>query len=158
MARGKQCENCFLFKRCRKSITMQAPHISNGLKWALIVVAGLFVALLIFHAGVSLGERHALERSRPNGSSVFGPGMPHSFMPEGHGAVGTIQAVSLPTLTLTERDGESETVVLTASTTVEEGPQMVAPASLTAGENIVVIGMPGANDDQIRAELVRVIP
>jgi hypothetical protein len=84
--------------------------------------------------------------------------LPHSFLPDGHGVVGSIQSISLPTLTVAERDGEQESITLNASTTVERGSQAVAPSSLAVGQQILIVGMPGSTEGSMQAQLIKVFP
>jgi hypothetical protein len=141
---------------------MSSTHPSATLKWILLAVATLAVALLIFHAGLALGERRALERIRPVSDGAPGPmggGMlPYGFLPDGHGTVGSIKSIALPILTVTQRDGEEELVTVTASTTIEDGARRLAPSAITVGQQVIVIGEPGSIEDAIQAELIKVFP
>ncbi len=134
-------------------------------RWALIGIAGLFVAFLIFHAGMVVGERRAYE-----GLHGFGVGMPppamvgvslfsHGFFPEGHGAVGTITAIALPDVTMKTRDGASETVAIDNDTVIRNPVEDLKPGDLHIGDAIIVIGDPQDVDtaDLINARLIRVV-
>jgi hypothetical protein len=94
------------------------------------------------------------------GIGGFGVAMPHGFIPDGHGAVGTIQSISLPTLTIKTRDGSTEEVDLTASTTVESATSSMQAVGLSVGEQIVAVGNPSAatSSQRMTAELIRVLP
>ena len=142
---------------------MNNPSLSQGLKWILLATAEIFIVLLVFHAGLSLGERRAIDRFGPPrpgqpGPGGFAVGVPHGFLPDGHGAVGIISKITLPTISMAGRDGDVEEVIITASTTIEQGPQILTPADLTLGENIIVIGAPEPAGAQIQAKLIRVLP
>src|SRR4051794_25415138 len=118
---------------------MKQLYSFRGSTVVIVTVGGIVVALLIFHAGVAYGERHAFGRMHGLGRGAppeFGM-FTHSFIPQGHGAVGTITAVSSSTLTLQTRDGEVETVEVNVDTVVHgTKPGDMHFADLTVGQDI----------------------
>jgi len=129
---------------------------SKHTRVVLWVLLGAFVALLIFIAGVSVGERHG---EHPHGApgAPFWPGgvaLPEGFVTRGHGAVGTIASVTLPTLTLRERDGD------TVVAHVASGTPIAGAAALAPGQFVIIIGDPAqsGNEDFVDARFVRVLP
>ena len=130
-------------------------NVSRGATIALVGLAAIIVALLLFHAGVSFGERRALSRIRSLGGPS--PLLQHGFIPEGHGAVGTISAISLPTFTLQARDGDQETVTV-GSSTIIRGTGALSAADLRVGDDIIVIGDPSESSETITARFIHILP
>lgn len=121
----------------------------------------LIVASLIFHAGVVTGSyRHSPGRNGP-GWGFRGPGfnvqLPRGFIPNGHGAVGTIQSVASSSVALQTRDGSTQTVLLTGKTIIRNRSDNASSTALTAGQQVVVLGTPN-DDGTISADLIRVMP
>ncbi len=142
----------------------RSKKISRRLSWALMALGGVLVLLLIFDAGFVLGSRHTLETRGarmsimqngpgPNfGIGAWGVSMPHGFAPDGHGAVGTIENISLPKVTITTRDGDDTKIILITPQTKIEG-------QLEVGQQIIAIGEPGTTTEgQLTAVLVRILP
>jgi hypothetical protein len=133
---------------------------ARGSTVVVVIVGEVVVGLLIFHAGVAYGERHAFGRMHgfggtpPPGFSLFS----HSFIPEGHGAVGTIVKIATSTVTIQTRDGGTEVVAIRGDTEVQ-GHASSTAADLTVGLSIAVIGEPSKSAaNQIDAKLVRILP
>ncbi len=142
---------------------------SKWLTWLLLCLGAALVLLLVFDAGLAIGTRRALElRGGPArghdapmlGLGGFGVAMPHGFIPGGHGAVGTIQSISPSILTIKTRSGDSEEIVMNASTTIESATTSLPQSGLHVGDQIVAIGNPSAATSSTRmtAELIRVLP
>lgn len=143
---------------------------SKWLAWLLLGLGALLVLLLVFDAGLAVGTRRAMElRGGPRvdghsapmfGIGGFGVTMPHGFIPDGHGAVGTIQSINLPTITIKTRDGDTEEVVLSDSTTIESATTSMNATNLAVGQQIVAVGNPNAatSSQRMTAELIRVLP
>lgn len=134
---------------------------SHGTTIALVVGGELIVGLLIFHAGTAFGERHALSRMHMGRqlAPVLGMGfLPHGFMPDEHGAVGTIMNITLPLLTLKTRDGREESVRIASSTQVRSTSADPSVDQLKVGQSVIVLGDP---DDtapgDIDARLIRIL-
>lgn len=118
----------------------------------------LLAGTLLFHAGAAWGERSALERLRrgPNSSPPLFGFLPHSFMPEGHGAIGTISSTSLPTFTMRSRE-DDDIVVLVSSSTVVVGGSAHAVQDLATNQAVVIIGSPNS-DNVLEARVIRILP
>jgi hypothetical protein len=139
--------------------TFEDYLFTKNTRWALWGLLGLFVALLIFVAGVAVGRHSRAGRGAVETSfqPPFMPGgipLPNGFVTQDHGAVGTVKSVSPPTFTLIERDGDTA-VVRFSSTTPLSGAPALAP-----GQFVIVVGDPaGAGaDDDIDARFMRVFP
>ncbi|HVZ75875.1 MAG TPA: hypothetical protein VG934_01225 [Candidatus Paceibacterota bacterium] len=135
-------------------------------RWVLSGIAALIVALLIFHAGMVVGYNRAFEfhgaprefSVRMGGPIGWGPdiSVPTSFIPEGHGIVGTIESGGYPVFTITAPDGDIVPVMI-ATTTVIRGPQGDASTSALVPErHIIILGDP---DDagRVNANFIRII-
>jgi len=141
----------------------------RSVRWALCAFAAVLILLLTLDAGIALGERHAyqrLSRSRTMGSMMPPPPglmdggfgfLPHGFMQEEHGAVGTITGLSLPTITVETRSGESEVVRVATSTMINGGPA-TSTDSLAVGQKVIVIGEPDEDEGGVGARLIRILP
>ena len=142
------------------------------LRVALIIAAGF----LIFQLGVFAGSRHFrhawIGEPGAYGTMPFGMpfyihgGMPHFFMVEGHGAIGTVSAVALPAITVTGRDGSERQIMVASSTQIRvlapggdgtQNEQQISPAAIHIGDFIVAIGSPDASGT-LTATLIRIMP
>lgn len=123
------------------------------------ILGALFVAALIFHAGVVVGaHRGRFDRAHSFRSPLFPSGfaLPHGFIPNAHGAVGTITAVTLPTFTMETRAGASQSIVVGTSTLIRSmGP--ANEKALSVGSQVIVLGEPDGQG-RIDAKLIRVLP
>lgn len=134
---------------------------SKKVYWTASIIVGLIIASLIFHAGVVFGTRRAFhaERFEHGFSHSFFPGnfrLPRGYIPGGHGAVGAITGITLPTITVNMRDGSVETILLNASTTILSANREGNTGALSVGRKVVVIGEPDA-EGHIEAKIIRVI-
>lgn len=128
---------------------------SRPVRIALAAFAALVVALLIFHAGVSVGTRRAF---RERGVAVGRPpaGLPHVFIVRGHGAIGVVEQVATSTFTLRTRDGGNETVDLASTTAIRTAAGEATTTVLARGDTVMVLGTPGASG-AIQADLIRIL-
>ncbi|MFA5744688.1 MAG: hypothetical protein WC887_00510 [Candidatus Paceibacterota bacterium] len=136
------------------------------------VLVGIFISiiiLLIFQAGIAIGERKAsfachfgdnFERNfkDPQGGSFMQKGFSGmAGMPGGHGAVGKIVSITLPFVVVAGPDNLEKTVVFTTGTEIREFRTIIPASKLTVGDFIVVLGTPNT-EGQIEAKLVRLAP
>lgn len=147
--------------------TFEDYFFVKNTKWIFWGIGALVVLFLVFRAGMVVGfhdalRSHGLERRVPPGGP-FGLPLPADTMP-GHGAVGSIATITLPTLTLKTRDGMIEKIELASTTVIhDDNGNPLAPASLKTGDMAVVIGDPEDTDDfssegEIDAQFIRVLP
>lgn len=138
---------------------------------AISVILVLITLLLVFQAGRFVGFRQAVFSGRL-GDNYFramegpnrGPlGMrgPRGFMtddlPNGHGAVGKIIKINLPTLIVVGPDGLEKVVKVNDETIVRRFRDNIKISELTVGDSVVVIG--SADEvSQIEAKLIRLLP
>lgn len=134
-------------------------------KWFIWGALGLLAGALVFHAGVVVGSHNRMlgGRSAEGGFEArmpFGTAgvmLPQGFVQGGHGALGTIDTVSLPTFTVITRDGNTLYIKTSSSTQLSGVPNLDA---LQSGEMAVIIGEPSDSDteSQINARFIRVTP
>ncbi len=128
---------------------------AHRLRIALLTLAAIIVALLIFHAGIAVGSRRAF---RDRGGDFAGRppmGLPHVFIANGHGAIGSVESISPTSFTLKTRAGETETVML-ATTTAVRAASGSATTTLAAGETVLVLGTP-SSQGAIKADVIRIL-
>ncbi|MDE2041379.1 MAG: hypothetical protein KGI59_03310 [Patescibacteria group bacterium] len=148
---------------------MKSYFSSGTVSKIILVLAIVLIALVIFQAGMIVGYHRGVfagdwdgnyERSVFDPHSVFAPLMrdfSRGDVMNGHGTIGEITDLSLPTL-MVKGPGTIEQVVAVSPTTTVRVMHMPATIQdLRTGEQIVVIGEPGMNG-QINASFIRVIP
>ena len=129
----------------------------------ILIGAGIvLLALLIFHAGISVGSHRRVSPRNDAGWGFRAPGgfnirMPRGYISDGHGAVGAIESVASSSVSLKTRDGRMQTVLLTGATTVRNSAGYASSSPLSVGQQIVVLGTPDS-DGNIVADLIRVMP
>lgn len=151
--------------------SLKATASRRPVLYMLVTLAVLFVALLVFDAGVAVGTRRAFDM-RPHDDMMFGRQpmfgvggvgvpLPHGFIPGNHGAVGTIQSLSLPTFDMMARDGTTQHVRITDDTRIEGIDRPLDADDLVIGQSIVVLATPGkisTSSETLDAHLIRVLP
>jgi hypothetical protein len=135
---------------------MLEEYISKKwVKWVGVGLITVFVGLLVFDAGIAVGER----RERPRVEepfSAYGVPLPHTYGDPDHGAVGTIESTDFPgSITIMTRGNEEESVLLTSSTELE--PSGATSTLLAPGSHVIIIGQPDGTSS-IDAMLIRVLP
>ena len=148
--------------------TLEDYFFVKNTKWFLWGALALIVAALIFHAGVVVGSHNIMEGREQEGGFVaripFGGGavdLPQGFMPGGHGALGTITSVSLPTLTLITRDGMLMHVEINGDTQIRSSASSTSASNLEVGDTVIVIGDPDMSSSTkgaVDARLIRIFP
>ena len=134
----------------------------------IIGVVLAIVVLVIFQAGVIVGERRSDFAHRfgdsfeenfrgPEGVMAF-RGVPgHGPLPSAHGAVGKIISVALPNVLVAGPDNLEKTVVIRSETVIREFQTERLASDLNVGDHIVAFGEPN-EEGQIEAKLVRLLP
>ncbi len=120
---------------------------NKNVRIAGIVVGSVAVLVAVFYLGVLVGAR----AFRP-----AGPG-PFAFfrLLSGHGAIGVVTKIQGNLITMTDRDGQTQTVSVSSSTLIEVGKARHQQIQdIHVGDHIVVIGSPQANI--IQARVIRV--
>lgn len=139
---------------------------SKKFKIALLGIACLIVALLIFQAGIFVGYRKAAFSYNwgQNYPRIFGA-PPNGFFNEfrdrgfisGHGTVGQIIKIEGNDIIIKGNDNAEKTIVVSDSTAIQSGRQSVKISDLKTDDFIVAIGSPN-NSGQIEAKLIRLMP
>lgn len=142
---------------------------SNWLRSAIVGLGVVFVALLIFQAGIFVGYHKAqfghrmgdgYERTfgapatgmRGMMNNAFGPGFP-----DGHGAFGSVVSVAPGLLVVAAPDKTEKTVHVATSTEVRRFRDTISLSELHVGDIVTIFGEPAA-DGSIDARLVRLMP
>ncbi len=145
---------------------MKVLYAHKGLRLGLYIIGGLFVLGVTFQLGVFTGY-HKASFARDWGDHYgknFGMERPESFkgmmrggLPMGHGAVGKVLTVTLPTFVIEDNDGTEKTIVVSNTTIVKSSTQNSTSTSITPNTSVVVIGQPNKSG-QIEAKLIRIMP
>jgi hypothetical protein len=139
---------------------------SKKITAVVAIIFILFVALLIFEAGVAVGVHKASFADRIGGAyyKVFGPavkpfgGFDQDDFPASHGVAGTIIKIDLPYAFIQDSNNVERTIRLGSSTTILKYRTSIGSNDLSNGDSIVVIGSPSASSSDINADFIRVIP
>jgi len=149
---------------------LKTIHESKTVRGILIGLGVAVTVMLIFHFGTIMGYHKArfsddyggnFERNfmgQQRGENFFSgmSGMMES-VPGGHGAVGEVVSVSLPTFVVAGPDNLEKTVVINDETLVREFRDKRTKEDIIVGKTVVVLGTP--NDaGVIEAKLIRIMP
>ncbi len=126
----------------------------------------LLVVVLIFEAGVMVGF-HKASYSYASGNHYYeninGPrgmmpmGMRDRDFTSGHGALGKIIKITLPTITVETPEGNEKTITISDQTTIRRFRNTITSQELKVDDFIVVLGSPQSNGT-IQAKLIRTTP
>jgi len=139
---------------------------STKIAYVLAGIGTLIVALLIFHAGVSVGYHKATFSYRlgDNYHRAFGGSRKQQFMGThkedfrgGHGTIGKIIKIELPTLVIEDKDNVEKIITISDNTLVRRFREELNPEDLKVNDSIVVIGSP-SDTSEIQAGLIRILP
>lgn len=144
-------------------------HESKTIRGIIIGIGIAIIILLIFSAGISVGEHRA------RFAGHFGDNFEKNFMgprgdlmkktkdqffrmqPGGHGAIGKIISIKLPQIIISGPDNLEKTVLINASTTIRKFQENIQSSDLKNDDFIVIIGNPN-DQGQIEAKLIRIMP
>lgn len=137
--------------------------IFHGVIFGIVLA---IVALLIFRAGVFVGYRRAAfsyrfgenyYRTFDDGRRGQAPAFLRGDLPGGHGAIGKVVRVTLPTFVVAGRDNIEKIVLIKEDTIVRRFRETIKATDLKVGDSVVVLGEP--NDEaQVEAKLIRILP
>jgi hypothetical protein len=123
---------------------------SHTFKIVLISIVGLVLLL----AGFSIGEHIGFRKA----SFAFHGGvMQAENFSDAHGTVGKVLTVTLPAVTIADRDGTEKTILIGPQTIIRRMRDTLASTDIQAGDYIVAIGDPNAQS-QIAARFIRELP
>jgi hypothetical protein len=118
---------------------------------------GVVLLLLVYHAGFVAGEHvHRTGMPGERGGGPLNGFMPKEAFIAGHGAVGAVATVTLPTFTMLTRGGYTQLVETSSSTVFTGG----SADDLKQGVVVIVIGDPHESDTEpdLDARIVRLLP
>ena len=135
---------------------------SKKASYSLAGIGALILALLIFQAGMFVGYRKAKfsYRMGDNFHRTFGErkgGFARDDFPGGHGTIGKIIKIDLPTLIIEDRDNVEKIIIIKDDTAVRRFRESVKSSDLKTDDYVVVIGAPNT-ESQIEARLIRIVP
>lgn len=138
---------------------------SQALKIILIIIGVVVIFLVTFSMGEHIGF-HKASFTFQNGDNfyhTFGPNSASQDMLQStefsntHGVVGKVINITLPTLTIEDRDNTEKTVLINNQTIIRQLRKTLTPSDIKVGDYIVAIGEPNAQS-QIAAVLIRELP
>lgn len=142
---------------------------SKKIRALIITVVCIALVLGIFQAGVFVGFHKAsfFFKSGDNFYRAFGErneqnfgmgmGMFRDEMSGGHGIIGKIIKVNLPTLVVLGTDNIEKVILTNDSTSVHQQRQVAAITTLAVDQYITVLGSPN-DQGEVVAKFIRIIP
>jgi hypothetical protein len=137
------------------------------LVWVLAAAGEIVVLLLVFRVGEVIGVNRANFNTEwgQNYGRLFGEPQRGFFNEVGElpppipafGNAGTVLSVSGGSLVIQDNRLNEKTIVLSSSTTIREGANVITAAEIPAGAQIVVIGAPNGQG-AITARFIRIFP
>jgi hypothetical protein len=144
-----------------------APKIFRGV---LIAIVSLIVLMVVFQAGIFVGYHKATfsfgsgdnyYRAFGRGPIGVGRGMMGGFDPDdvpgGHGAVGKIVRINLPTIVVADIKNFEKTVFIDENTLIRRFRDNVEAENISVGETVIILGTPDEKG-LITAKLIRILP
>jgi hypothetical protein len=132
----------------------------------ICVLGAIFVALIIFQAGMFVGFKKAgfafktgeqyfrQMRGMPNDNMM---GMNRNDFPNTHGAVGKIISIKLPSMIVLDKNNIEKTVLISSSTDIKKFKDTIKSTELNVNDFVTIIGDPNDNAE-INAVLIRIMP
>lgn len=141
------------------------------LRWIIVGSAIFVVAVLIFGAGIFVGEMKARFSYRwaENYHKNFGgprggfmgrlPGNlpPSGDFIKGHGTFGEIIRINGADFVIKGQGDAEKVIVVATSTAIQKGRDTIKKDDLKVGDRVVVIGSPN-EEGRIEAKLIRIMP
>ena len=136
------------------------------LKWAMAGLGGFAAVIIIFGAGVKVGEikaRYSYRWAENYHRNFGGPKegffgdwkeMPRGEFMEGHGSFGEIIEIKDNSIIIRGQENIEKLVAINQNTAIVKGREIVKDG-VKVGDNVVVIGSPN-EDGQIEAKLIRI--
>jgi hypothetical protein len=138
----------------------------SNVKSGVCILGSIFVALIIFQAGMFVGFKKASfsfrageqyfrqMNGRPNDQFM---GMNRGDFPNSHGATGKIISIKLPSVIIADKDSTEKTIIISTSTDIKKFKDSVKAEDLQVNDFVTVIGNP--NDKaEVEAKLIRIMP
>ncbi len=140
-------------------------HESKAVRRIVIGLGSLVLVIIVFQAGEFVGYRKAEYANK------FGDSFQRNFigvrrsssnvlftdMPGGHGAIGKVVSVSLPTFVVEGPDNIEKIVMIDDDTVFRSFRNEASTTDIAPDQYVVVLGNPD-DDGKIDAKLVRLVP
>lgn len=137
----------------KKMLSVFSGENKDALKWVIIGL-GVFVAVvLIFGAGVKVGEVKA--RYSYRWAENYHTNFAGKFI-DAHGTFGEIIEIKDNSFVVKGRGDIEKIIVTTKETVIKNGMETIEDG-LKVGDQVVIIGAP-TSEGQIEAKLIRVMP
>lgn len=143
---------------------------SKNFRLSVCILSSLILFLIVFQLGRFVGFHQARfsYRMGDNYYQAFEGGRrgammkgPANFfgddLPGGHGAVGKIVKITLPTIVISTPDNLEKTILLKNNTLIKRFRGSATSTDLKIDDMVIVIGAPNEGS-QIEAKLIRVLP
>ncbi|MFA5022754.1 MAG: hypothetical protein WC385_02610 [Candidatus Paceibacterota bacterium] len=136
----------------------------------IVVIIILIALIFVFQAGRFVGLRQAMFSGRmgdnyyrafegPGRDSKMGPrGFWADNLPNGHGAVGKIIKINLPTIIVVGPDDVEKVIKIDDDTIIRRFRDTIKGGDLKVGDFIVAVGSDDNDDSQIEVKLIRLLP
>jgi hypothetical protein len=133
-------------------------------KKTIKILIVIILAIIIFSAGIRVGERkiyHSFRNNLPY--KTFDrdleriDGFLGKNLPSDRGAIGKIISVNLPDFIIANNDNTEKIITVSDETIINKFREKLSVENLAIGDEVVVIGEPN-EDSKIVAVLIRVIP
>ncbi|MDE2018984.1 MAG: hypothetical protein KGJ13_01405 [Patescibacteria group bacterium] len=139
---------------------------SKNVRAVIFILGGIAAALLVFSAGVAVGERKAIFSAawgKNYGRFFFTAGPPPGaigvMVQRGpwntHGVAGQVIDVSSSSFMVKDPDNDERSIAITSGTVIRDANQVIPLDNIDPGYQVVVIGQPNASG-QVEARFVRV--
>lgn len=118
-----------------------------------IGILAALALLFVFSIGFAAGRRGFPFWERRNIFRDFVPPMTARY-----GVIGTIDSIGKDTLVVKDRTGALRTITINGNTRIVEDARVeIKFQDLKKGEMVIVLGMPGQQNSEIMARVIRVI-
>lgn len=149
---------------------MNTEHIKNTLqskqyKHIVEIVCVIVATLIIFNLGMRIGYMKA-SYTNAGGENVYRqltpgikrhmPGFIQDISSGAHGANGKIISITLPTITVADKEGIEKIVRIEDQTILRSIRSDITENDLRVGDMVVVIGEPN-EDTEISARFIRIV-
>lgn len=143
--------------------------MTNALKWVIVGLAGFAAVVLIFGAGIFVGQmkaRFSYRWAESYHKNFAGPkggflgdlrGFPAGDFIESRGAFGEIIQISNSDFVVKGRGDAEKVIVVSKDTVIQKGRETIKKEELKVGDKVVIIGSPN-EEGQIEARLIRLFP
>ncbi|MEY2664877.1 MAG: hypothetical protein RIT04_685 [Candidatus Parcubacteria bacterium] len=154
------------------TIDIKNLHKSKTFRILIAALIACMLLLVVFQAGIFVGyhkaafsfktgEKYyrAFDQQKPRGlGETMMRGFDQDDLPGGHGAVGKVVKVTLPTIIVSGVDAVEKIVEIDPSTIIHKFRDKISPKDILIGDMVVVIGEPNDNTNNVTARFIRILP